>query len=108
MRRVKKIELIVELQFWSPDASYDRTGLDENYANVLGVDVPKVIIPVSPGKNITVISEVMAMNQLMKLNGVNLAQEFNDKIIRAMHDKGRRTEENGLGSVLDRTDELYE
>lgn len=108
VRRVKKIELIVELQFWSPDASYERTGLDEKFANVLGVDVPKVVIPVSPGKNITVISEVMAMNQLMKLNGVNVAQEFNDRIIQAMHDKGRRSPESELGSAFGRTDELYE
>ena len=81
VRKVKKIEMIVELQLWKPDVSYDRTGLGNESVNIMGVSIPKVTIPITPGKNITVISEVIAMNTLMKLNGVDTAEEFNKKLI---------------------------
>ncbi len=87
VRRVKKIEIVVELQNWSPDASYERTGLDQNFVEVMGVEIPKVVIPISPGKNITVISEVIAMNALMKMNGTNLAESFNERLISIIQKK---------------------
>ena len=107
VRRVKKVEIVVELQLWSPDVEYDRTGLDTQYVDVMGVNVPRVVIPVSPGKNITVISEVIAMNALMKMSGVNLAEDFNNKIIDAMKNKGRSIESE-LKNAFRFTDEMYE
>lgn len=88
IRKVKKIEVIVELQPFRQDACYERTGLNEQYETVMGVSIPKVIIPVSPGKNLTVISEVIAMNILMKMNGRNVAQEFNEKLMQKIKSKG--------------------
>jgi HPr kinase/phosphorylase len=80
IRRAKKIEVVVELQRWREGERYDRTGLDPIYTEIIGRRVPKVIIPVSPGKNITVISEVIAMNTLLKMTGVDTAQLFNEKL----------------------------
>ena len=87
IRNAKKVEVIVELQRWREGENYDRTGLDPIYTEAIGIPIPKVVIPISPGKNITVISEVVAMNMLLKMNGVDAAKMFNEKLIESM--KGR-------------------
>ena len=92
VRKVKKVEMVVELQYWNKDADYDRTGLNDQHVEVMGVKVPKVVIPVSPGKNITVISEVVAMNALMKINGQDTAAQFNKKLIEIIQDRSKRRE----------------
>jgi len=89
IRKVKKIEVIVELQQWSRDVSYDRTGLNESEENVMGVPISKIVIPVAPGKNLTVISEVIAMNALMKLNGQNVAADFNESLMQKIKEKAK-------------------
>ena len=89
IRKVKKIEVIVELQPWSRDVSYERTGLNERDEIVMGVSIPKVVIPVAPGKNLTVISEVIAMNALMKMNGQNVAAEFNESLMQKIKAKAK-------------------
>jgi len=93
VRKVKKVEVIVELQPWSSEANYDRIGLDSEYEDVLGISIPRTLVPVSPGKNITVISEVIAMNTLMKMNGIDAAAEFNRSLIRAIEQKSRQKTE---------------
>ena len=80
IRKVKKIEVIVELEVWSKDAEYDRIGLDEKFETIMGIEVPKKVIPISPGKNITVISEVIAMDILLKNHGIHMARQFNTKL----------------------------
>lgn len=87
IRNTKKIEVVVELKRWVDGENYERTGLDPIQTDVIGVSVPKVVIPISPGKNITVISEVIAMNMLLKMNGVDSAQLFNERLIQAMKEK---------------------
>ncbi|MBF0431534.1 MAG: HPr(Ser) kinase/phosphatase [Fibrobacteria bacterium] len=87
IRDRKKVEIIVELQQWKDGVHYDRTGLDELNVDIMGIPIPHKIIPVSPGKNITVISEVIAMNMLLKMNGVNVAKLFNDKLLKIMNKK---------------------
>ena len=89
IRKVKKIEMIVELQQWRQDISYERTGLNEMEENVMGVSIPKVVLPVAPGKNMTVISEVIAMNALMKMSGQNVAQEFNESLLQKIKAKAK-------------------
>ena len=86
---MKKIEVIVELQPWKQDVSYDRTGLNEQLETIMGVSIPKVVIPVAPGKNLTVISEVIAMNALMKMNGQNVAQDFNETLMQKIKAKAK-------------------
>ena len=83
-RRQKRIEVIVQLEHWDGEKAYTRTGLETEETEVLGVPVPKVTIPINPGKNITVISEVVAMNHLLKYSGVDSATAFNEKLQDAM------------------------
>ncbi len=88
----KRIEVLVDLQPWDDAQSYDRTGLDRETADILGVQVPKLVIPLNPGKNPTAISEVIAMNQLLAYSGVDMATRFNETLRQAM---------NPLGGLLD-------
>jgi HPr kinase/phosphorylase len=94
IRQSKRIEMVVELRLWEQGEAYERTGLNTYTCNIMGVDVPRTVIPLSPGKNITVIGEVIAMNTLLKLNGKDPAQAFNDRLIQLMNEKrverGRR------------------
>ncbi len=60
VRQQKRIEVVVNLELWDQDRDYSRTGLEETSTDILGVSVPVVTVPLNPGKNITVISEVVA------------------------------------------------
>ena len=65
----KRIEVEVRLVPWDPEAPYERLGLEERTTSVLGVRVPYVTIPLVPGKNVSVLAEVVAMNHLVKSTG---------------------------------------
>ncbi len=80
IRQQKRIEVVVQLDEWSEKGAYDRTGLDTEDVDYLGVHVPRVRVPLNPGKNITVISEVVAMNHLLKYSGVDSAARFNQRL----------------------------
>ncbi len=79
-RKQKRVQGSVSLERWEKRRDYARSGLEEEYEDILGVSVPKVTVPLNPGKNITVISEVVAMNHLLRFTGVNSAQIFDEKI----------------------------
>jgi HPr kinase/phosphorylase len=83
-RQQKRIEVIVKLERWKKDRAYSRTGIDTTEIDVLGVNVPQVTIPLNAGKNITVISEVVAMNHLLRYAGVDSADAFNERLKDAM------------------------
>ena len=83
-RQQKRIEVVVQLETWDEQTVYSRTGLDTEEMEIMGVRVPKVTIPLNPGKNITVISEVVAMNHLLKYLGVDSAAAFNIRLQDAM------------------------
>ena len=89
IRKAKKVEVIVELQPWSQNVSYERTGLNEQDEIVMGVSIPKIVIPVSPGRTLTVICEVIAIIALMKMNGLNVAREFNDTLMKKIKAKAK-------------------
>jgi HPr kinase/phosphorylase len=76
IRQQKRIEVVVQLVEWRQQDSYDRTGLDADYSTILDVAIRRVTIPLNPGKNITVISEVIAMNHLLRYAGVDSAASF--------------------------------
>jgi HPr kinase/phosphorylase len=80
VRQQKRIEVVVQLELWDAERGYSRTGLEEDEADILGVSLPRVTVPLNPGKNITVISEVVAMNHLLKYAGVNTAQIFDQRL----------------------------
>lgn len=84
VRQQKRIEVVVELEVWGEREEYDRTGLSSETIELLGVDLPKVVIPLNPGKNLTVIAEVVAMNHLLKYSGVDSAAAFEQNLIERM------------------------
>jgi HPr kinase/phosphorylase len=84
IRVQKRIEVEVRLKQWDSKKNWEREGLDEKHTTLLGVSIPQVIIPLFPGKNITVISEVIAMNHMFKVYGINAAERFNRMLIDQM------------------------
>lgn len=80
IRQQKRIEVVVHLEQWDEDTSYDRTGLDPEYIEILGVRLSRVVVPLNPGKNITVITEVVALNHLQKYAGIDSANLFNQRL----------------------------
>jgi HPr kinase/phosphorylase len=81
VRQQKRIEVVVHLEPWDQDAVVERTGLDGETTTVLGVELPRIRVPLNPGKNITVIGEVIAMNHLLRYSGVDTAEAFNQRLI---------------------------
>jgi HPr kinase/phosphorylase len=80
IRLQKRIEVEVHLTLWSETEQYERLGMEDYHTTVLGVHIPQINVPISPGKNITVISEVIAMNHMLKVYGENSALEFSKKL----------------------------
>ena len=80
IRQRKRVEVEVKLTAWSDVEDYDRLGLDQEKTEILGVAIPVVTLPLVPGKNITVISEVIALNHLLRLQGIHTAREFAERL----------------------------
>jgi HPr kinase/phosphorylase len=87
VRLQKRIEVVVMLEPWDQVHVVERVGLDERHTEILGVAVPQVGVPLNPGKNLTVIAEVVAMNHLQKFAGRNAAETFNERLIRRMQSR---------------------
>ncbi|GMU94399.1 MAG: HPr kinase/phosphorylase [Candidatus Hydrogenedentota bacterium] len=85
VRNSKRIGLVVELEEWSKESEYDRTGLSETFVTILGVRIPHLLIPVRPGRNIAIILEVAALNHRLKELGRHPAQELNAKLMSLMN-----------------------
>ena len=84
VRQQKRIEVVVQLEEWDQHAVVDRTGLDVETATILDVELPKITVFLNPGKNITVIAEVIALNHLLRYSGINAAEQFNERLMRRM------------------------
>jgi HPr kinase/phosphorylase len=82
IRDRKQVQLVVVLEEWDSKKNYDRLGVEETYMGLLGVNVPKLEIPVKPGRNIPIIIETAAMNERLKKMGYNSAKEFNQNILK--------------------------
>jgi len=80
IRYQKRLEIIVELKEFDPNEDYTRIGLDEEPRKVMGVDISTVQLPIFPGKNITVIAEVIAIHYLLRTYGYNAAKIFSEKL----------------------------
>jgi len=92
IRLQKRVEVQVELLDWDNKEEYERIGLDEQYNDFLGVKIPHLRLPIFPGKNITVIVEVIAMNQLLKIYGYYPARAFNNKLMNSMINKKKASD----------------
>lgn len=81
----EKIDLIINLEQWQDGKHYDRLGMDNQYTNILDIDVPSLVVPVKPGRNLAVILEVGAMNNRHKKMGFNAAQELSERMEKAFN-----------------------
>jgi HPr kinase/phosphorylase len=84
IRLEKRVDLVVSLREWSPDVVEERTGLEENYYNILGVKLPHIEFYVRPGRDIARLVEVAALVQALKNMGHDPAKTFNDRLIAQM------------------------
>lgn len=80
----KEIDLLVHLEAWEKGKEYERLGIEEKYEEILGVKVPKIVLPVKPGRSLSVIIEAAAMTRRLKHMGINSAKEADKKIVDAM------------------------
>ena len=84
VKETEKIDLVINLEPWQDGKMYDRLGLDEDTTDILGIKVPSIVLPVCPGRNLSVVIEVAAMNNRQKRMGYNTAVEFNKKLMESM------------------------
>ena len=77
----EKVELVIQLETWVQGKMYDRLGLESEYTDIMGIQIPSMTIPVRPGRNLAIIIEIAAMNNRQKRMGYNTAEEFNRKLM---------------------------
>ena len=87
VRRNKRISLVIDLELWDAEKTYDRLGLESQTMKVLDTELTKLTIPVRPGRNLAVIIEVAAMNYRLKNLGINSAEEFTQRLERVIQEK---------------------
>ncbi|MDL2229801.1 HPr(Ser) kinase/phosphatase [Treponema sp. OttesenSCG-928-L16] len=100
IRDKKQIQLVVVLEEWDSEKIYDRLGTEEKFMDILGVSIPKLEIPVKPGRNIPVILETAAMNERLKKMGYNSAKEFNQNILKWIESDAARSVYYGQEDII--------
>lgn len=93
IRFQKRVEIIVELEEWNENTDYTRTGLEQRPTDIMGVEINTVKLPIIPGKNVTVIAEVIALNYLLKTYGYDAAEVFANKLTEKIKNKNKDYEE---------------
>jgi HPr kinase/phosphorylase len=83
-RTSKRVELVVQLERWEPGREYDRLGVDDNFHDLLGIRVPMVKMPVAPGRNVAMLVEVAARNQLLRASGHHAARRLAERVNRGL------------------------
>ncbi len=81
VKLTEKIDLVIALEQWVQGKMYDRFGLESEYTEILGINIPSITIPVRPGRNLAIIIEIAAMNSRQKKMGYNTAEEFNKRLM---------------------------
>ncbi len=84
IRREKRVDLVITLKVWEAVPDVDRVGMEEQYIQILGTDIPHMIIPVRPGRDLARLVEVAAFQTKLKQSGYNPAKELNDMLIARM------------------------
>lgn len=84
IRAQKRVDLVVTLKTWNEVTNVDRLGMDEEHVKILEVNIPHIIIPVRPGRDLARLVEVAAFQTKLKLAGYNPAKELNDRLIAKM------------------------
>ena len=94
-RTSKRVELVVQLERWEPGREYDRLGIDEEFYETLGIRIPMVRMPVAPGRNVAILVEVAARNQLLRSRGHHAARRLVNRLNRQL-DHSTRTPEHEI------------
>jgi len=84
IRKDKRVDLVISLKVWDPSMDVDRLGLEQQFTKVLGIDIPHMIIPVRPGRDLARLIEVAALHTKLRVAGLNPAKEFNDRLVAKM------------------------
>jgi HPr kinase/phosphorylase len=92
IRSQKGVNLVVTLEKWNSKREYERLGLGEHFYELLGVQLPHLVIPVRPGRNIPILLEVAALTEREKRMGLNPAQAFNKRLIEVMTKEAEKDE----------------
>ncbi|MBI2118068.1 MAG: HPr(Ser) kinase/phosphatase [Elusimicrobia bacterium] len=87
-----RIELAIHLEMWDETKEYDRVGLEEHSLEVLGVRIPRIIMPVRPGRNLAILIEVAALYQRLKARGINAAQEMENNLLNSFTKSSQQTQ----------------
>ncbi|MBN2572137.1 MAG: HPr kinase/phosphorylase [Ignavibacteriales bacterium] len=92
IRFQKRLEIMIELEVWDDKADYTRTGLEQLKIDLMGIDIPYMKLPILPGKNLTVVAEVIALNYLLKHYGYDSAKVLKSRLTKRI--KKKNTEVN--------------
>ncbi len=96
IRFQKRVEVVVQMQLWDEQEEYTRLGMVDETYDILGVELPVVKLPITPGKNITVICEVIAMNHLLRHYGYDPAEVFSKRLAEKISKKGSPVPTRGI------------
>ncbi len=96
IRFQKRIEVVVHMHLWDAETEYTRLAMVEETHPVLGVELPMVKLPITPGKNITVICEVIAMTHLLRHYGYDPAEVFTERLAERIRKTGGSTPARGI------------
>ena len=83
-RTSKRVELVVQLERWEAGREYDRLGIDDAHYEVLNVRIPMIRMPVAPGRNVAILVEVAARNQLLRSRGHHAARRLVERLNRRL------------------------
>jgi HPr kinase/phosphorylase len=100
IRDRKQVQLVVMLEEWDSKKNYDRLGTDDQVMEILGVSIPRLDIPVKPGRNIPIIIETAAMNERLKRMGYNSAKEFNKNVMKWIESDTARSVYFGQNDII--------
>ena len=96
IRFQKRVEVVVNLKLWDADEEYTRLGMVDDAFDLLGMELPMVKLPITPGKNVTVICEVIAMNHLLRHYGYDPAEVFAKRLAERIEKKGAKLPARGI------------
>jgi HPr kinase/phosphorylase len=92
IRIQKRIEVVVRLEQWSSERDYDRHGLERETTHILDVPIPTVVIPIFPGKNITVLAEVVSLDHMLRTYGFSAAENLQQRVMESSKVRARLEE----------------
>jgi HPr kinase/phosphorylase len=105
-RTSKRVELVVQLERWEPRRDYDRLGLNDARYTILGIPVPLIEMPVAPGRNLAILVEIAARNQLLRARGHHAARKLADRLERQLQLAGMdQLDDSEIDGISDPADE---